>query len=451
MPASPAKNARFIAIEILHQLHKSRKPVTGLFNHLIGRYPLREEDRQLAINLIYGALRLRQSLDLILQDLCRQPLTKLKPFVHYALHIGLYQIFFLDRIPESAAVNESVKALQAAHLPKKLQGFVNGVLRNAIRRREKIERLLKESSQSLLNHPHWLSKRWENRFGREKTRQICRHNNSQPPLILQVNSCTTEREQLLKVLIDSGIRARKGRYSNDALILENYHGTITRLPGYAQGAFQVQDQGAQLLARLLGPMTSQGAYLDGCAGVGGKTSVMAQLAQPSQAELTAVEPEQERREKFLKNMQRLHPNHSIELFAGNLQEFGSQCRRTFHGILLDAPCSGTGVIGRHPDIRWNRRAEDLPDYQQTQLQLLQTAAPLLRSQGVLVYATCSLEEEENEEVIRRFLAANNNFSLEDCTEYLPLAAHSLISNGCFSSLPGPEIDGFFGARLVKNS
>ncbi|MBU1420824.1 MAG: 16S rRNA (cytosine(967)-C(5))-methyltransferase RsmB [Proteobacteria bacterium] len=430
-------------------MQKSRKPVNGIFTGLISRYNLSDDDRQLATNIINGILRLRQSLDFILQNLCTQPLTKLKPFVHEALTVGLYQIFFLDRIPESAAVNESVKALQAAHLPKQLQGFVNGVLRNSIRKRDELQALLEGSAQPILNHPQWLTKRWEKRFGLEETISICRQNNAQPPLTLQANRCITERDELLKTLVNAGISARKGKYSEDALILDNYHGRVSRLPGYPEGAFQIQDQGAQLLAGLLGPMTPQGAYLDGCAGMGGKTSVIHQLCQPVQARVTAVEPEKERQGKFRENMARLHAEQRIHLFPGSLQDFSADCRTRFHGILVDAPCSGTGVTGRHPDIRWNRRPEDLPGYQQTQLDLLQTAAPLLRPQGILVYATCSLEEEENQEVIKYFLAANENFSLEDCTEHLPPAARALIKKGCFAPLPGPEIDGFFGARLVR--
>jgi len=449
LPPIPKKSTRFIAIETLCQLQRSRKPVNGLFTNLISQYKISEADRQLATNIIYGILRLRQSLDLILQELCTQPLTKLKPFVYQALTVGLYQLFFLDRIPESAAVNESVKALQAAHLPKKLQGFVNGVLRNSIRRRDELQSLLANSAQPILNHPQWLSTRWQKRYGAEETIRICQQNNKQPPLTLQVNACRTERELLLQALTAAGISSRKGIYSEDALILDDYHGGVNGLPGYSEGAFQVQDQGAQLLARLFGPMTPQGEYLDGCAGVGGKTSVLLQLGQAVQARVFAVEPDKERRQTFQENMTRLHPEQAVPLFSDSLQDFGAACQTRFHGILLDAPCSGTGVTGRHPDIRWNRRAEDLPSYQQTQLELLQTAASLLHPQGILIYATCSLEEEENEEVINCFLSAKPNFTRQDCSKFLPPAARSLIKNGYFAPLPGPDIDGFFGARLVR--
>ncbi len=451
MSAIPAKTARFAAIETLCLLKKTRKPVNSLFDSAVAQYRLLGSDRQLALNIIYGVLRRRQSLDHLLLELLTQPLSKLKPFVYQALSVGLYQIFFLDRIPESAAVNESVKSLQAAHLPKKLQGFVNGVLRNSIRKKETLQALLSNPAHPILNHPQWLTRRWEKRFGAEETLRICRQNNEQPSLILQVNTCKGSRDELLQRLNDAGIKARKGSYSDDALLLDNYHGQISGLPEFTEGAFQVQDQGAQLLARLLGPILPLGNYLDGCAGVGGKTSVLAQLCQPVQANVTAVEPEKERQKKFNDNMQRLHPELNIPLFAGSLQDYAASCPTRFHGILLDVPCSGTGVVGRHPDIRWNRREEDLANYQRTQLELLHTAAALLHPQGRLVYATCSLEEEENDQVVQQFLAANHDFTLQDCTDELPPHARALVKNKYFSPLPGPELDGFFGALLVRQA
>ena len=451
LPPTQKSSARFVAIETLCRLQKSRKPVNALLNSVLTESPLESNDRQLAVTIIYGLLRNRQSLDRMLQHLCTQPLKKLKPFIHQTLRVGLFQILYLERIPESAAVNESVKAVQAARLPKQLQGFVNGVLRNSIRKRDELLKIINNPNQPILNHPDWMCSRWEKRYGREETLRICRQNNEQAPLALQVNSSKVDRETLLAQLHQSGITAHIGKFCEDTLILEDFHGAVTRLPGFAEGLFQIQDQGAQLLPQLLGPMGEEGEYLDGCAGVGGKTSVMAQLAAPVRANISAVEPDRARQEKFKENMQRLHPELTIPLFRVSLQEFAASTRKRFHGILLDAPCSGTGVIGRHPDIRWNRRVEDFSHYQETQLELLQSAATLLIPRGILVYGTCSLEKEENEEVIDYFLTANGNFSLEDCRPFLPPAAQQLVKGNYFTPLPNAEIDGFFGAILVKQT
>lgn len=444
-------SARFVAIKTLCELKESRKPVNIIFNDVLAVHPLENNDRQLATNIIYGLLRNQESLDIMLQHLCTQPLKKLKPFIHQALRVGLFQILYLDRIPESAAVNESVKAVKAARLPKRLHGFVNGVLRNATRKREELLALLENPTQPILNHPQWLVKRWEKQYGKEETIRICQQNNEQAAFSLQVNSCTTDRGTLLETLDANKIRARIGSYCDSTLILDDFHGDLSRLPGFHEGHFQVQDQGAQLLAQLLVPVTQNGEYLDACAGVGGKTSVLTQLAVPAQARVYAVEPDKSRQEKFKENMKRLHPELDIPLFAGSLQEYAASTEKRFHGILLDAPCSGTGVIRRHPDIRWNRRVEDLEHYQKTQLALLDTAATLLDPQGILIYATCSLEEEENEQVIKQFLGANSDFSLQDCSVVLPPAARKLVRNNFFTPSPNADIDGFFGAILTKQT
>ena len=409
--------------------------------------PLESNDRQLAVNIIYGLLRNRESLDIMLQYLCSQPLRKLKPFIHQALRVGLYQIIFLDRIPESAAVNESVKAVKAARLPKRLHGFVNGVLRNSIRKRDELLPLIENPGQPILNHPHWLVERWEKQYGETETVRICRQNNEQAVISLQVNSCVTDRKSLHDTLYENGISSHNGKYCNSTLILDDFHGGIAHIPGFNEGFFQIQDQGAQLLAQLLGPMIQNGEYLDACAGVGGKTSILIQLAEKVQANVSAVEPDKTRGEKFKENILRLHPLKDVPIFSDRLQDFAVASSKRFNGILLDAPCSGTGVTRRRPDIRWNRRIEDFSHYQETQLELLQSAATLLLPGGTLVYATCSLEAEENEQVVEQFLSRNPDFLQEDCAPALPSTASSFITNGNFAPLPGPEIDGFFSVIL----
>ena len=441
------KSARFVAIKTLCQLDKSREPVNTIFNAELVEHPLESNDRQLAVKIIYGLLRNRESLDIMLQHLCSQPLKKLEPFIHQTLRVGLYQIMFLDRIPESAAVNESVKAVKAARLPKRLHGFVNGVLRNSIRKRKELLALIDNPAQPILNHPRWLTERWEKQYGENETVRICKQNNEQAVFSLQVNTCATDRESLSKTLHENEITAHNGIFCDTTIILDDYHGDISRLPGFSEGLFQIQDQGAQLLPHILGPLIQDGEYLDACAGVGGKTSVLIQLAEHVQAKVSAVEPEISRLEKFKENMMRLHPLLDIPIFPGRLQDYSASSSKRFHGILLDAPCSGTGVTRRHPDIRWNRRVQDFKHYQETQLGLLQSATTLLLPGGILVYATCSLEEEENEQVIEKFLSLHPNFTLEDSSSALPTTAHSHITNGYFSPLPESEIDGFFSARL----
>lgn len=446
-----ARTARYAAIETLCQLERTSLPAASLFDRVATECVLDGHERHLAMNILYGVLRQRHALESLLHSLCRQPLSKIKPFVRQTLLTGLYQIFFLDRIPESAAVNESVKAVQAAHLPKNLQGFVNAVLRESLRQKQSLTAKYRQdnSDSSFLNHPDWLVRRWQERYGLEEMQRICAINNQQSPLILHVNTSVTTREQLTADLEQEGIAVRPGAYSPEALILPDFHGAISKLPGFAQGHFQIQDEAAQLLALLLTPIIKDGLYLDGCAGLGGKTTNLIQLCAASNATIMAVEPDPQRQQKFRDNKQRLHPDKAVTLYAMDLQHFAQTCDLRFDGILIDAPCSGTGVTGRHPDIRWNRQEDDLARYQQTQLALLEQAAGILAPGGTLVYATCSLEPEENEEVIALFLDRNPDFVTEDCTPFLPQAARELVKDGFFAPRPGPSIDGFFGARLGR--
>ena len=182
---------------------------------------------------------------------------KFHPFVHQALAVGLYQILFLDRIPESAAVNETVNAMKIVRLPERLQGFVNGVLRASIRQRHRIPapEALDKAGLPVLNHPAWLTDRWEQHFGRQEMLRICACNNTQPPLVLRVNPSAINRDDFCALLEQKDITARPGAHAPGAVILPDYHGPIHDLPGFAQGFFQVQDESAQLVSLLLAPLS----------------------------------------------------------------------------------------------------------------------------------------------------------------------------------------------------
>ena len=202
MPESLNKTARFVAIETLCRLQRTSLPVTLLFEQLAEDCSLIPSDRHLAMNLMYGVLRQRQYLDNCLCLFCRHPLKKLHPFVHQALAVGLYQILFLDRIPESAAVNETVNAMKIVRLPERLRGFVNGVLRASIRQRQQIPSPNAPDKNGLpvLNHPSWLVARWQRNFGREEMLRICACNNTIAPLVLRVNRSAISRSDFCALL-----------------------------------------------------------------------------------------------------------------------------------------------------------------------------------------------------------------------------------------------------------
>jgi 16S rRNA (cytosine967-C5)-methyltransferase len=440
------KSARQFAIEVLLAVARKGQPVDQLFDQQRAGQSLGDQrDTQLAMAMVYGVLRWQGYLDHVIAGFSSHPPAKMKPLTLIALRVGAYQVLFMDRVPAAAAINETVQALKAAGQPKWLTGFINGVLRALARGRAGV--LPAASREALfLSHPAWLTARWRQRYGDAVVEAICRADNEQSPLVLRVNTLRTERPEYLRMLVAAGVDAVAGSYAPDAVRLAGYRGAIPGLPGYAEGFFQVQDEAAQLATLLLGELKPE-RYLDGCAGLGGKTSHLAQLLPPA-GEVVAVEPHAGRGKLLGENLARLGLR--ATLFHGELQDFASQNQGNFQGILIDAPCSGLGVVGRQPDIRWQRREGDLLRYAARQRALLDQSAPLLAAGGVLVYATCSTEPEENDEVVAAFLAAHSNFALADAKAFLPVSAHLLVdSHGCLRTLPHQGLDGFFAVRLEK--
>ncbi|MCI5168595.1 MAG: hypothetical protein D3903_21505 [Candidatus Electrothrix sp. GM3_4] len=259
--------SRSLALETLVQWAGSGKPMQGFINRIIHDADLKNEERQLAVLLVMGVLREQEYLDIIISRFSKTKLGKMKPLTLAALRIGVVQICRLERIPDSAAVNETVKSLKKMGQPGWLCSFVNGTLRNIARNKESIpgpENAGPEETP-VLNHPAWLTARWRKHYGLEQMQAICQVNNSEPALCLQINRLRTDRETLAAQFAEQGITSTPGSFVPDSLILHEQRGAVTGLPGFADGLFQVQNQAARLACELLGPFKEQGRYLDGCA------------------------------------------------------------------------------------------------------------------------------------------------------------------------------------------
>lgn len=443
-PATP----RSLAIDILCQWQETGKSVDQIKNQFTDSLP-DQRDNQLAAALVFGVLRQRGHLDWILENFSSHPLHKMKPLTLQALRVGIYQLLYMDRIPASAAINETVQVIKKRRQPKWLSGFVNGLLRNVSRQIESSSLKTDLPRHAKLSHPQWLIDRWQTRLGKQITEEICLSNNTPAQLCLWVNSALTTRPKIQESFHQAGINTEPGLLSPEALLLTDYRGSITTLPGFAQGLFQVQDEIAQLVVYLLTPFPP-GNYLDGCAGLGGKTSILAQKLT-KESSITAVEPQPGRSRLLAENLTRLGFSQQVKTFAGDIATFSQQTDKLFTGVLVDTPCSGTGVIGRHPDIRWNRSQGDFIEFQKKQLNILATAAKLTAADGILVYATCSMEPEENEDVISLFLQDQTDFKIENAENFVPEPARKLIDpNGFLKTVPGKSCsDGFFAARLRK--
>jgi 16S rRNA (cytosine967-C5)-methyltransferase len=417
--------------------------------HLESRFDRRDEAFVTA--LVYGVLRWRRRLDWIISTVSTTPLAKMDPHVINIVRMGLYQIIFMDRVPNSAAVNTSVDLTKA--LKKKwLTGFVNGVLRNALRRLPGIEHTSSEKDpiQALSvaqSMPKWLVKRWIKQFGQQEATSLCEAANRIPLLTLRTNTLKTDQTTLIRNLQAIAEVVRPSNYAPDGIVLEGLTGHLFASPAFEKGWFQVQDEAAQAVGYLLAPKPGQ-TVLDACAGLGGKTAHIAALMENS-GRITAMDRDGRKLEKLDKEMQRLGITivspQTIDLEIGNTSKNPEQ----FDRILLDAPCSGLGVIRRNPDAKWTRRPQDIDRCARTQLQLLENIAPRLKPGGVLVYAVCSTEPEETHGVINSFLNKQANFAIDENSSELPPALIPLLDErGWLKTTPHRHgTDGFFAIRL----
>lgn len=426
-----------------------RMETTGSFpEHLLGRQTeANDRDRRLLFDLVHGVLRWRGRLDYIIAHFSKLPLEKIEPAVLDILRLGAYQLLFLSRIPARAAVDESVRL--AGRYPRHVKGYVNALLRSVARegagvafpdpQRDPVAYLAAWHS-----HPPWLVQRYLERLGFEEAERLLAANNALPPLTVRTNTLRTSRPHLAARLAGEGVEAVPTALSPEGLVLKGA-GDPARLASFQEGLFQVQDEAAQLVSHLVAPRAGQ-AVLDACAGRGGKTLHLAQLME-GLGEVVAADCDQRKLEELAGAAARLGAANVATLVHDATTPLEG---RRFERVLLDAPCTGTGVIRRHPDLKWRKRPEDIQRLAGLQLTMLEAVAGSVAKGGVIVYAACSLEPEEGEELVGRFLMGRADFRLEDASEVLGQKAPG----------PGPYLrtwphqnggsrDGFFAARLKR--
>jgi len=448
--------ARQIALSALSSLHESNVTLDHqLTKAFEKRRPLLQRDRALATELVLGVLRWRGRLDWVIDHLSKTPVHKMDPLVLDIIRLGLYQILFLSRIPISAAVNDSVE-LAKEKAPFWVVRFVNAVLRSAGGRAKEIP-LPTDADDPVTaiaigeSHPCWMIKRWLEHIGIEETRRLCRANNQIPPVTARVNTLKVSRERLFRSVTGHVGKVSQTRFSPDGLALRGLKRAIADIPAFQEGWFQVQDEAAQLVSYLLGPRPGE-TILDACAGRGGKTGHIAQLMKDS-GTIKAMDRQPWKLKALEASMRRLGVSNVTTWHYDLSAPMGEDFADMFDRILVDAPCSGLGVVRRRPDIKWRKQEEDLARLQRKQENLLASLAPLVKRGGWLVYSVCSLEPEEGEQVIDNFLKTQTDFVIDGSSTGLAEMDEGLVDgSGIFRSLPHKhDMDGFFAVRLKKGA
>lgn len=445
------RSVRDLANEILLKVDTRKAYADVLLDRALESGALDVRDRSLLTELVYGTLRWRGKIDGQLRHQLRRPLTQTDPLIRNLLRLTCYQLLFLDRIPDYAAVSEAVQ-LAKTHGGRKTAGFVNGVLRSFLRqknhnvdpitRSESIESLAVEYS-----HPEWLVKRWSGEFGAEAAKELMHANNERSPLVLRVNSLKCTREELLQRFSLAGISAIASRWSPQGVCVEST-GAVETLPGFGAGLFQVQGEASQLVAFLLSPQPGE-RVLDACAAPGGKSTHIAELMN-DRGELIALDKSARGIEKIRQNANRLELQSLLFLRADASEKLSELTAATFDRMLLDAPCSGLGTLRSHPEIKWHRDESDVQRLTRLQAKILHRAAEYLKPGGILVYSTCTLTQDENQRNVESFLAQHPEFELQDAARYLPLQARQMVRDNFFEALPQRDnTDGFFAARMRK--
>ena len=470
MAKEKPKTARAVAVQVLNRCDPQKNYAGPVLDKLLNR----TEQRQRATDLVFGTLRNRRAVDTVITRFSGRPVQRISPHLLNIVRVGVYELVYAPATGEYATVNEAVEHTKAV-AGKKQAGFVNAVLRQVLRhisnRQVQLEHAgaLRTLPQTLaagcefdtdflpdpeispdsylsvvFSLPGWLVGDWLGEFGLEQTRQICAASNRRPSIYVRPNPLKTTTRELAEKLASAHVEVE---IVEQAMIRLKSPRAIGNLPGFAEGEFTVQDITASQPVRLLNPQPDW-TILDLCAAPGVKTAQLAEATADS-AGITATDVDARRLEMVRENMARLDIKRvQIVPYEGILNSQFSTLNSKFDAVLLDVPCSGTGVMRRKPEIRWRITEKEIETLAGLQSKLINAASQCVCADGVLIYSTCSIEPEENRGVVKSFLKANPDFQLDPAGNYLPDEVVS--EDGYMETFPHLHgIDGAFAARMVK--
>lgn len=436
--ASKPGTAREAALDVLVRTEQDHSYSNLLLHQTLQKYGLDKADTGLATEIVYGTIQRLNTIDYFLERFVAKGMAKLQPWVRSLLRMSFYQMMYLDRIPDHAIVNEAVNlAKKKGH--QGISGMVNGVLRNVIRQKDTLtisEKLPAAERIALTHsHPEWMVKRWIRQLGEERTERICEANNVPPRVSIRANTVKISRDQLVNLLKEAGLQAEPSALAPAGVIVKG-GGNMALTPWFAEGLFSIQDESSMLVAEAVDPKPGE-KVLDCCAAPGGKTMHIAEKMQ-DQGEVWACDIH-EHKEKLIREQADRLGLQSVRTITSDARKLSERFGEgTFDRILLDAPCSGLGVIRRKPDMKWNKQERELDEICVIQQELLLQVHQLLRPGGVLVYSTCTIEHNENEGMVQRFIQEHPEFEL---AEGQPLQIYP----------DEHQSDGFFIAKLRKRA
>lgn len=406
-------------------------------------------DKALITEIVNGTLRNLTRIDWIKSQFVKK--SNIEPWIEDILRCGIYQIIFLDRVPDSAVCNESAE-LARSHGHEGTVKFVNGVLRNVSRNKDKLEYPDKDKEyikylSVFYSHPEWMIRKWVKDYGSEFTQELLQANNEVPPFTIRCNSLKISKQELMTILTEENIECYDGSLNPEAISIRGTS-SIEGKASFQKGYYQVQDESSMLVARITDPKPGE-MILDMCSAPGGKTTHMAEL-MGNKGEIVARDIHQHKLRLVEESCSRLGVNIvKTELYnATNLD--GSSLEK-FDRVLLDAPCSGLGVIRRKPDLRWKKEQDNFKELSKLQKEMLERASQYVKQGGTLIYSTCTINKTENITVVKDFLANHPEFHLESLSGLIP---ESLMSEkareGYLELFPNTHgTDGFFIARIGK--
>ena len=415
-----------------------------------------DRDRALTATIVTGTLRWQRTLDHLIAHVANRPLSKLDAAVVVIARLSLFQILHLDRVPASAVVDDAVNLTRTAKLPS-AAGFVNALLRSTLRQRHRLP--LPERPATIdarredalgylgitLSHPDWLAARWLDRWGFEQTERWMQFNNRPAPLTLRANRLRASREMVQRALDTEDVITEQTRYAPDGLVVTS--GNPLRRPG--DGTFLVQDEASQLVALTLNAQPGE-RILDLCASPGGKTVAIA--ASMNDSGLLVASDVRPKRVALMRDTIRLSGATHVSLVQVPMER-GLPFAPVFDRVIVDAPCSGLGTLRRDPDIKWRRNEDELAVLAATQIDLLTRAASIVRPGGRIVYATCSSEPEENDEVVRAFLARHPEWHVIDLRPEAPAGLREVLDeHGTLRTLPFAHgLEAFYAVAIESRA